>query len=377
METKKISPHIFTTLSDIAKIYEGKTSPNPPVGAILISQSGEIQATGYHQGPGKEHAERVAILEAEKKNIDLTQSTLLVSLEPCNHHGRTPPCTELIIKKKIPHVIYCERDINPDVQGHGHEALEQHGVCVDIIPYEPIRTLYTPYFNWLEHKKPWTSFKIALSLDGKYALIDQGQLRRIKLTNTEFDIFTHTMRKKHTALLTTSKTIRIDNPCMNVRSPSLEQEGRTEIVKEEKTLFILAPKLDLSPHANVFSLKNVYIFYNPSLIHARKDFASHIHLIPIDEISFPHFIEKAFSLIGGFGFYSLWIEGGGELLSYCLDHHLLNKLYMALTPHCIGPLGADLFSRLNNIDIKKNMKELSWSFYGDNALLEILYLKNL
>ena len=150
----------------LAALGEGGTSPNPMVGAVLV-RDGRLVGWGYHEAPGKPHAETRAIAMAGR----LTRgSTLYVNLEPCAHQGRTPPCAALVIQSGIRRVVASLRDPNPLVNGLGFERLRQAGIAVDVgLLEEPARRLNETFLHWHTSGRPFVTLKAASSLDGRIA----------------------------------------------------------------------------------------------------------------------------------------------------------------------------------------------------------------
>lgn len=153
---------------ECAKKGEGFTSPNPLVGAVIV-KDGKIIGEGYHQKYGGPHAEVNAFLNATE---DVTGATLYVTLEPCSHYGKTPPCSNLIIEKKIKRVVIGLLDPNPIVAGNGIKRLENHGVKVEVgILEDECRKLNEIFIKYITTKKPFVIFKSAVTLDGKTATV--------------------------------------------------------------------------------------------------------------------------------------------------------------------------------------------------------------
>src|SRR5690554_2274721 len=154
---------------DLARNGWGRTSPNPLVGCVIVKNA-TVLATGYHAAAGLEHAERAAINQAVKKGSDLKGASLLVNLEPCAHHGRTPPCTDLIINSGISEVYIAMSDPNPRVAGRGIAALRQAGIKVHIgLLKQEAQVLNEPFCKYITSGLPFVIMKAAMSIDGKIA----------------------------------------------------------------------------------------------------------------------------------------------------------------------------------------------------------------
>lgn len=201
----------------IAEHGAGHVSPNPLVGAVLVSGSGTMIGEGWHGEYGGAHAEVWAVRDAIRRGNEalLDQATLYVSLEPCSHFGKTPPCADLIVAKKIPRVVVAMLDPNPKVGGQGVERLREAGVDVvlGIMEYEAQR-LNEPFVRHIQTRRPFIILKIAQTLDGRIAT-STGDSRWI--TGIEAREFVHRMRAEVDAVLVGSGTAMHDNPALTVR----------------------------------------------------------------------------------------------------------------------------------------------------------------
>lgn len=189
----------------------GHTRPNPLVGAVICDRKGNVLATGWHRRAGHDHAEVAAL---RKLGFHAPGATLYVNLEPCNHHGRTPPCTEAIIHSGIRHVAIGLRDPNPHVAGGGIERLKQARVdVVSGVDEEECRQLIAPFLFYLATGKPWITVKRAFDRNGS-PVPPPGQKT---FTSPESLRLAHQLRKKSDAIITGSGTILADDPLFTVR----------------------------------------------------------------------------------------------------------------------------------------------------------------
>ena len=182
--------------------------PNPAVGAVVV-KNGIVVGEGYTQAPGGDHAEKVALKNAGE---NAAGADLYVTLEPCCHFGRTPPCTDAIIKARIKKVYYGCLDVNPEVSGKGIEALKNAGVEVEQqnLSYD----FYESYAYFVKHKKPFVTVKIAQTMNGFIAKADRSPL---KITGDESQVELHRLRSFCDAVVVGGGTFRADNPQLNVR----------------------------------------------------------------------------------------------------------------------------------------------------------------
>ncbi len=190
------------------------TTPNPRVGCVLV-KDGRVIGEGWHERAGLPHAEVNAIADARARGGDPRGATLYVNLEPCNHTGRTPPCTDAVIGAGISRVVAAMADPNPQA-AHGAERLRAIGVAVDIgIEEAAARELNAGFISRLTRRRPWVRVKAAASLDGRTAL-DNGRSQWITGEAARAD--GHRFRARACALLTGIGTVRADDPALNVRA---------------------------------------------------------------------------------------------------------------------------------------------------------------
>jgi len=192
----------------MAQLRRGFCAPNPSVGAVIVS--GEtIISRGHHVAAGHPHAE----VDALKKLPTVPKDArMFVTLEPCCHYGKTPPCTNAIIEAGIKEVIYAFRDPNPIVAGKGELVLQEAGIDCRQVSHPEIDRFYQSYAYWQANKKPWVTAKLAMTLNGKIAK-EKGE--PIAITSPALQEVTHQLRKQADGILTTVKTILADDPQLN------------------------------------------------------------------------------------------------------------------------------------------------------------------
>jgi diaminohydroxyphosphoribosylaminopyrimidine deaminase/5-amino-6-(5-phosphoribosylamino)uracil reductase len=322
---KKILDSYYLSLAlEQAKQYRGFCAPNPAVGAIIVSEAGELLATGSHKGPGLPHAEIDALSKLEYSTLN---ATIYVTLEPCCHYGRTPPCTEALIQSGIKRVVYAYRDPNPIVAGNGELALQAAGLLCEHISLSEINDFYKSYHSWHITNKPTITAKIALTLDGKIA--DENS-QPIKITGDQMNAYTHHQRRVHDAILTTAKTIEADNPQLNVRS-------QNEVFR--KPLYVLDTLLTIPLNSKVFtSTKSITLFHSELAPKANKEklialgarcIEVKLHLEKLD-------LTEIVAQIGKDGIHDLWIEAGGKCFSAFVSQQLVHRALIYIAPHSIG-----------------------------------------
>ncbi|HAJ46431.1 MAG TPA: bifunctional diaminohydroxyphosphoribosylaminopyrimidine deaminase/5-amino-6-(5-phosphoribosylamino)uracil reductase RibD [Alphaproteobacteria bacterium] len=216
----------------------GQVSPNPAVGCVIVSQNGRIAGRGLTQAGGRPHAETVALAQAGPQ---ARGATVYVTLEPCSHHGQTPPCAQALIDAGVARVVSAVEDCDLRVQGRGHAMLRAAGVSVEVGVCEAeARALNAGFFKRVQRGLPWLTVKIASSLDGMMALANgESQWITGPLARAEG----HALRAQHDAVLTGIGTALRDDPALDCRLPGLE--GRSPAV------VLLDPALRLPGHSKI------------------------------------------------------------------------------------------------------------------------------
>jgi diaminohydroxyphosphoribosylaminopyrimidine deaminase / 5-amino-6-(5-phosphoribosylamino)uracil reductase len=200
---------------ELAQLATGHVAPNPVVGAVLV-YGDRVIGEGYHQEYGKAHAEVNCLLSVQEADISLIrQSTMYVSLEPCAHHGKTPPCADLIIDKKIPRVVVGCRDPFPEVNGKGIEKLRAAGVLVELgILEQECKALNRRFFTFHTLHRPYILLKWAQSSNGR---ISAGGQSRTLISNEYSNRLVHKWRSQEPAILVGTNTALKDDPALTVR----------------------------------------------------------------------------------------------------------------------------------------------------------------
>lgn len=201
----------------LAQQGEGRVNPNPLVGALVVMDD-EVIASGYHKVYGDLHAEREAFKDADERGVDCTGATMYVTLEPCCHYGKQPPCTEAIIEHRIKRVVVGLRDPNPLVAGKGIKILQDAGIEVDVIEHEgliaDLKMQNRVFLHYIQSKMPWVMAKWAMTLDGKIAT-STGDSKWI--TGEKARERVHMVRRNYMAIMCGIGTVLADDPMLNVR----------------------------------------------------------------------------------------------------------------------------------------------------------------
>ena len=210
-KTERTPEDYMQMVLELARQGEGKVSPNPMVGCVVVKE-GRVIATGYHEAYGGYHAERNALLHCTE---DPTGAELYVNLEPCCHYGKTPPCTEIILEKKIKKVYVGCLDSNPKVAGKGIEILREHGVAVETgLLEQECRALNEVFFHYMEQKMPFVAMKYAMTLDGKIAC-ETGDSKWVTEAKTRG--YVQRLRNRYRGIMAGIGTVLADDPMLNCR----------------------------------------------------------------------------------------------------------------------------------------------------------------
>jgi diaminohydroxyphosphoribosylaminopyrimidine deaminase/5-amino-6-(5-phosphoribosylamino)uracil reductase len=231
-------------------------APNPAVGCTLISKDGRYIGQGHTQAVGGAHAEIMALLDAAANGESTVGATAYVTLEPCSHFGRTPPCCNALIEAKVAKVVIALLDPNPLVAGKGVQLLQKAGIEVEVLPIDHPATiaakdLMIGFFSRMVRKTPWVRMKIAASLDGKTALGEFGKGQSQWITSNEARDDGHVWRARAGAILTGIGTVLADDPTLNVRATSMPPTQR------QPHLVIVDSALRTPVTAKMFTINNI------------------------------------------------------------------------------------------------------------------------
>ena len=305
---------------ELALKAKGMTSPNPLVGALIV-KDGRIIGEGYHSSAGQPHAEIEAINNAVE---DISNSELYITLEPCNFHGKTPPCVETIERIPFKRIIIATRDPNPKVNGKSVEHLMRKGYEVTEHILESDAQSINEYYNYyMINNKPYIILKIAQSADG---FIAPDRMGKFYLTGEESRSEVHYLRQRIDAILTGSGTINSDNPMLDTR---LSQ-------KNIKPLLIIADfsnKLDYSSNIMNDDEREKIIFVS-------RDFQKQINTVKNTEYIFIENKEALWEIINNDlqqrHLTSILIEGGSSLMSSAIENQIPNELILFIAPFILG-----------------------------------------
>ncbi|MEB3245694.1 MAG: bifunctional diaminohydroxyphosphoribosylaminopyrimidine deaminase/5-amino-6-(5-phosphoribosylamino)uracil reductase RibD [Vampirovibrionales bacterium] len=337
--------HWMTLALAQAKLGWGATTPNPLVGAVLVSAQGQLLGQGYHARYGGPHAEVNAIAHAQQsfgKQATLG-ATLYVTLEPCHHTGKTPPCTQAILHAGIQRVIYGAADPNPKVCGQGGEFLRHQGLDVTTgVLKEQCQTLVAPYFWRTRHASPYLTLKLATTLDAKIATAS-GESQWI--TSPQARQWVHWQRAYYTdAILSTAATVIKDNAKLTARPNQPLPEGFRPPVRVilDRTLRLADPAASGKPYALFAQPLQAPILILTSKAQQTSD-KKRAQLKQLEQSGVPSLfvdetpegrlnLHQAMAELYAQKLYSIWAECGAKLAGTLLEANLINQLHWILVP---------------------------------------------
>jgi diaminohydroxyphosphoribosylaminopyrimidine deaminase/5-amino-6-(5-phosphoribosylamino)uracil reductase len=331
-----------------ARLGQGFCAPNPSVGAVAV-RNGNIIAQTCHRGAGTPHAEQLLLAQIPPKTPGVS---LYISLEPCNHWGRTPPCVDAIINHgSIDHVIFAYSDPNPIVaKNNSSEKLRAQGITVTHYPVDEITEFYKSYTYWTLTKKPRVTVKIAQSLNGK---IGCAAGERLILSNALCAEFTHQKRAAADVILTSARTIHLDNPKMNVRLGAQEQSKPVAIIDRQLTLNKEAIIFSTASHCHIYHCDEREVSYSNSSF----------HLMPMKNGTMD--LNAVIRHLGELGYHDVWVEAGGAVFNALHQDGLVHRTYLYLVP---TSLEQNAISAYQQSGIFDRPHTVSWHAMDDNMI---------
>ena len=345
----------------LAQRAKGQTSPNPMVGAVVVKR-GRIVGKGFHKKAGSAHAEIAALDEA---GINARGATLYVTLEPCAHFGRTPPCVDRIISSGVKEVVIGMIDPNPLNSGKGAAILRQNKIKVDIgCLEERLRQMNEVFIKYITKHLPFVTVKVAQSLDGKIAT-RTGDSKWI--TSDRSRAFSHRMRGKFDAIMVGVNTVLRDNPRLDAW-----------FSKKHPIKVIVDSQLSTPQQANIFSGKSQVILVTLTAkpgqeTDNRKILAQKVTIIEVKEkagqINLKHMMKKLAQL----EITNILVEGGGTLIGALRDEGLIDKAMFFISPKIIGgrdAISSVMGSGIARMDNAVALKRIKHKRFGEDLLIE-------
>jgi len=315
------------------------TTPNPRVGCVIV-RDGTVVGTGWHEKAGMPHAEVLALKAAGAR---LRGATLYVNLEPCSHHGRTPPCVDAIVEAGVKRVVAAIQDPNPKVAGAGFAKLRAAGIAVEQgLMEEEARELNIGFFARMTRGRPWMRMKIAASLDGRTALAN-GKSQWITGEAARQD--GHRWRARACAVLTGFGTVRDDDPQLNVRGVDTPRQPLKVVVDS---------KFETSPSARLLKQGKTLVVgavNDAKRIASLKGAGAEVVIIPNDGGKVELF--KLMEELARRELNEIHVEAGAKLNGSLLQAGVVDELLVYLAPSVIGDSGRGMFSLSELTDLSQ------------------------
>jgi diaminohydroxyphosphoribosylaminopyrimidine deaminase / 5-amino-6-(5-phosphoribosylamino)uracil reductase len=321
----QLDRHYVRLACRLAEKAAGRTSPNPLVGAVLVRKR-KIIGSGFHQFAGGDHAEIIAL---KKAGSNAKGSTLYINLEPCNHQGRTPPCTRSLIAAGVKEVVAGMKDPNPLVSGSGLRALSRAGIQVRTgILEDECRTLNEAFTKFITRGLPFVTLKLAASLDGKIATVS-GDARWISCERSRATV--HRLRNRYDAVLVGAGTVVTDNPQLTCRIAGGRNPWR--IILDARLRIPLTAEFLRQPGSD----KNIIITSNTAprdKISALEDLGATVWRLPLREGAVPWL--PVLKKLAKAGILSVLIEGGAITAASALKDKVVDKMLLFYAPKLLG-----------------------------------------
>ncbi|AMQ91538.1 5-amino-6-(5-phosphoribosylamino)uracil reductase [Aggregatibacter actinomycetemcomitans] len=323
---------------DLAKQGEFTTTPNPSVGCVLV-KNGKIVGKGFHFKAGEPHAEVMALREAGE---NARGATAYVTLEPCSHFGRTPPCAKGLVEAGVSKVIAAMCDPNPQVAGKGLQILADAGIqsAVGLLE-EKAEQLNKGFLKRMRTGKPFVQLKLAMSIDGKTA-IASGESKWITGAQARMDVQQY--RAKASAMLSTSQTVLADDPSLNVRWAELPNETQARYIQENLRQPV---RVILDSTHKVRSDFKVFLTDAPVWLAGEDDFQltgfpASTEYLKLDRSHGESRLQALMTELGKRQINTLWVEAGATLAGALIAENLVDELIIYMAPKLLGDHAKDL-----------------------------------
>jgi diaminohydroxyphosphoribosylaminopyrimidine deaminase/5-amino-6-(5-phosphoribosylamino)uracil reductase len=312
----------------------GRTSPNPPVGAVVV-KNGRVIGCGYHHRAGEPHAEVNAIADVKEET---SGATIYVTLEPCNHTGRTPPCTQAVLAAGITRVVVGVLDPNTQVAGGGCSYLQQQGVAVTSgVLEESCRELIRFFVKHNRTGLPWVAMKAGMSLDGRLSYQPRQGGR---ITGAAAASYTHQLRDAYDAIMVGAGTVASDDPSLTTRLPGGKGRDPLRIILDSKlSLPVTAKMLEQD------STAMTWVYCTPAASSEREKYlvaaGAVVHRVGTDAHGKVD-LHQVWQHLGNHDICSVLVEGGATLHTSLLATQTADQAYLLLAPFFIGDQGTPL-----------------------------------
>jgi len=319
----------------------GQTWPNPAVGAVLVQSTDRgplIVGRGWTQPGGRPHAETQALRHA---GAAARGATLYVTLEPCSHHGKTPPCTDAIVAAGVARVVSALEDPNPEVRGEGHARLRAHGIAVDVgIGAEAARRAHAGHIRRVVDGRPHVTLKLAISADGKVGLAGR---KPVKITGALATARVQLMRAMHDAILIGIGTALADDPLLTCRLPGMAQRSPVRVVLDSGLRLPLDGQLVHSA-----PMTPLWVFTTSAAPPAAEQAlrAHGVEVIRLAGSAGGLDLSAVLRQIAARGITRLMVEGGAKIAAAFVAADLVDEAALFRSPNAIGSDGVDALEEL-------------------------------
>ncbi|QEK13304.1 bifunctional diaminohydroxyphosphoribosylaminopyrimidine deaminase/5-amino-6-(5-phosphoribosylamino)uracil reductase RibD [Crassaminicella thermophila] len=349
---------------ELAKYGIGYTNPNPLVGAVIVKNN-RIIGEGYHRRYGEPHAEINAFLNATE---DVVGATMYVTLEPCSHFGKTPPCANAIVQKGIKKVVIAMKDPNPLVSGDGIQILKNHGIEVvtDVLE-EEAKKLNEVFIKYITTKKPFCILKTAMTLDGKIATFT-GDSKWI--SNESSRKYVHKLRHAVSGIMVGIGTIISDDPLLTTRLEDIKGLNPTRIIVDTHGKIPLNSKV-LKTCKNVQTIIATTELADTKKLKSIEKMGAEILITPIKEGKVD--LSSLMTALGEKKIDSILLEGGSTLNYSALNEGIVDKVISFIAPKIIGghtaktPVGGEGRMYMKDAILLKNIKV---SYFKNDIMIE-------
>ncbi|MBE2896218.1 bifunctional diaminohydroxyphosphoribosylaminopyrimidine deaminase/5-amino-6-(5-phosphoribosylamino)uracil reductase RibD [Pasteurellaceae bacterium HPA106] len=320
---------------DLAWLGQFTTSPNPMVGCVIV-KNGEIIGEGYHQKAGEAHAEVVALQDCARRCINPRGATIYVTLEPCAHTGRTPPCVDRILAANVARVVIALEDPNPKVAGKSIQRLRDAGIQVDVgLLAEQAEVQNKGFLKRMRTGRPYVQLKMAMTIDGKTATAS-GESKWITNAQSRQDVQTH--RASACAILSASGTVLVDNPSLTVRwaeLPNATQARYAEGMLRQPIRIIMDSKHRIRPNLQLFDAQSaVWLVGSDSLERDLSAFPAFCSALQLPSNK-PQLLELM-RVLGEKEINLLWVEAGANLAGSLISAGVVDELIVYIAPKLLG-----------------------------------------
>jgi diaminohydroxyphosphoribosylaminopyrimidine deaminase/5-amino-6-(5-phosphoribosylamino)uracil reductase len=316
---------------------QGNTWPNPAVGAVVV-KDGVILGRGWTQPGGRPHAETEALKHAGKA---ARGATLYVTLEPCSHHGKTPPCADAVIRAGVARVVSALEDPNPEVAGEGHARLRGRGIAVEVgLRADEARQAHAGHIRRVRDGRPHVTLKLAISADGKAGAAGR---RPVAITGEAANARVHLLRARSDAILVGMGTAVSDNPALNCRLPGMIERSPVRILLDARLRVPLSTTLVATARETP-----TWIFGAPTASAMAEEIlrAKGVEVFRAGAAEGRLDLPQVLKILAGRGITRLLVEGGPTVASSFLTADLVDDAVLFRSPNAIGPGGIDALEGL-------------------------------